>query len=54
MNMVEEQTITFEFGREILNNASTPLVQQLFGPPNKATSQKTMSNFWMESSSLIV
>lgn len=40
--------------RENLNNASTPLVQQLFGPPNKATSQKTMSNFWMKSFSLMV
>jgi hypothetical protein len=54
MNMVEEHTITFEFARENLNNASTPLVQQLFGPPNKATSQKTMSNFWMKSYHLIV
>jgi hypothetical protein len=54
MNMVEEHTITFEFATENLNNASTPLVQQLFGPPNKAASQKTMSNFWMKSSHLIV
>jgi hypothetical protein len=37
MNKVEEQTITFEFGRENLNNAYTPLVRQLFGMPNKST-----------------
>jgi hypothetical protein len=54
MNMVEEETITFEFGMENLNNAFTPLVQQLFGPPNKGTSQKTTSNFWMKSSRLMV